>query len=44
MPATRMIVERASLVADHDYAQDNDLLAPLALTTETVEGLQDRLR
>jgi opine dehydrogenase len=44
MPATRMMVESASLVAGHDYAQDNDLLAPLALTTETVEGLQDRLR
>jgi opine dehydrogenase len=44
MPATRTMVESASLVAGRDFAQDNDLLAPLGLETETVEGLRNRLR
>lgn len=44
MPATRTMVDSASLVAGRDYAQDNDLLEPLGLASETVAGLQARLR
>jgi len=43
MPATRTLIDSASLVAGRDYAQDNDLLEPLALASETVAGLQARL-
>jgi opine dehydrogenase len=42
-PATRTIVDAASLVSGTDYRQQNDLLAPLNLPGETVAGLLARL-
>lgn len=42
-PATRTIVDAASLVNGIDYRQQNDLLAPLGLARETVAGLLARL-
>jgi len=42
-PATRTIVDAASLVSGIDFRQQNDLLAPLNLGTETVAGLLARL-
>ena len=42
-PATRTIVDAASLVNGIDYRQQNDLLAPLGLAGETVAGLLARL-
>ena len=39
MPATRMMIEVAALVSGHDFRPDNDLLLPLRLAQETVEGL-----
>jgi len=42
-PATRTIVDAASLVNGIDYRQQNDLLAPLGLASETVAGLLARL-
>ncbi|MEJ1168782.1 NAD/NADP octopine/nopaline dehydrogenase family protein [Variovorax sp. CCNWLW235] len=42
-PATRTIVDAASLVSGTDYRQQNDLLAPLNLAGETVAGLLARL-
>jgi len=42
-PATRTIVDAASLVNGVDYRQQNDLLGPLGLARETVAGLLARL-
>ena len=42
-PATRTIVDAASLVNGIDFRRENDLLAPLALAGETVAGLRARL-
>jgi len=42
-PATRTIVDAASLVNGIDYRQQNDLLEPLGLARETVAGLLARL-
>jgi opine dehydrogenase len=42
-PATRTIVDAASLVNGIDFRQQNDLLAPLGLARETVAGLLARL-
>jgi len=42
-PATRTIVDAASLVSGIDFRQQNDLLAPLGLGRETVAGLLARL-
>jgi opine dehydrogenase len=42
-PATRTIVDAASLVNGIDFRQENDLLAPLGLARETVAGLLARL-
>lgn len=42
-PATRTIVDAASLVNGIDFRQQNDLLAPLNLAGETVAGLLARL-
>lgn len=42
-PATRTIVDAASLVSGTDFRQQNDLLAPLNLAGETVAGLLARL-
>jgi opine dehydrogenase len=42
-PATRTIVDAASLVNGIDYRQQNDLLAPLGLAGETIAGLLARL-
>ena len=42
-PATRTIVDAASLVSGNDYRRQNDLLAPLKLSAETVPGLLARL-
>lgn len=42
-PATRTIVDAASLVNGIDYRQRNDLLEPLGLADETVAGLLARL-
>ena len=44
MPATRTLVDAASLIAGVDFRGENDLLAPLALERETVAGLRERLR
>jgi opine dehydrogenase len=41
-PATRTIVDAASLVNGIDFRRENDLLAPLALAGETVAGLRAR--
>lgn len=43
LPATRTLVEAASLITGRDFAADNDLLAPLALQHETVDGLLRRV-
>lgn len=43
MPATQMMIDVAGLIAGRDFALDNDLLAPLALAQETVEGLVRRV-
>ncbi|MDQ0034015.1 opine dehydrogenase [Variovorax boronicumulans] len=42
-PATRTIVDAASLVNGIDFRAQNDLLAPLGLGNETVAGLLARL-
>lgn len=42
-PATRTIVDAASLVSGTEYRQQNDLLTPLNLAGETVAGLLARL-
>jgi opine dehydrogenase len=42
-PATRTIVDAASLVNGADYRRENDLLEPLGLARETVAGLLARL-
>ena len=42
-PATRTIVDAASLVNGIDYRQRNDLLEPLGLAGETIAGLLARL-
>lgn len=42
-PATRTIVDAASLVSGTDFRQQNDLLEPLNLAGETVAGLLARL-
>jgi opine dehydrogenase len=42
-PATRTIVDAASLVNGIDFRRENDLLAPLDLANETVAGLLGRL-
>ncbi|MDQ0572784.1 opine dehydrogenase [Variovorax paradoxus] len=42
-PATRTIVDAASLVNGADYRRENDLLEPLGLARETVAGLLGRL-
>ncbi|MBT2336311.1 NAD/NADP octopine/nopaline dehydrogenase family protein [Variovorax paradoxus] len=42
-PATRTIVDAASLASGTDFRQRNDLLAPLGLGRETVAGLLARL-
>ena len=44
MPATRTLVDAASLIGGVDFRRENDLLAPLALERETVAGLRERLR
>jgi opine dehydrogenase len=43
MPATRTLIDAAALVSGHDYRHDNDLLAPLGLQSETVDGLLRRV-
>ena len=43
MPATRTMIDTAALVSGHDFRQDNDLLSPLRLAQETVEGLLRRV-
>ena len=42
-PATRTLVDAASLISGIDFRQENDLLAPLGLAGETVAGLRRRL-
>ncbi|EJL70141.1 ketopantoate reductase, partial [Variovorax sp. CF313] len=42
-PATRTIVDAASLVNGIDFRCENDLLEPLGLANETVAGLLERL-
>ncbi|VTU14267.1 Opine dehydrogenase [Variovorax sp. SRS16] len=42
-PATRTIVDAASLIGGVDYRLQNDLLEPLGLAGETVAGLRARL-
>ncbi|MET3379808.1 NAD/NADP octopine/nopaline dehydrogenase family protein [Variovorax paradoxus] len=42
-PATRTIVDAASLVNGVDFRRENDLLEPLGLANETVAGLLARL-
>ncbi|WP_198084888.1 NAD/NADP octopine/nopaline dehydrogenase family protein [Variovorax sp. E3] len=42
-PATRTIVDAASLVNGVDFRRENDLLEPLGLARETVAGLLARL-
>ena len=42
-PATRTIVDAASLVNGIDFRRENDLLEPLGLANETVAGLLARL-
>ncbi|HEY2256712.1 MAG TPA: NAD/NADP octopine/nopaline dehydrogenase, partial [Variovorax sp.] len=42
-PATRTIVDAASLVNGIDYRRENDLIEPLGLARETVAGLRARL-
>lgn len=42
-PATRTIVDAASLVNGIDYRRENDLVGPLGLADETVAGLLGRL-
>ncbi len=39
MTATQAMIDTASLIAGKDFAQGNDLLEPLALASESVEGL-----
>ena len=43
MPATRAMIDAAVLVSGYDFRQDNDLLSPLRLAQETVEGLLRRV-
>ena len=43
MPATQTLIDAASLIAGQDFAQGNDLLAPLGLAQETVAGLLQRV-
>ena len=43
MPATQVMIDAASLIAGRDFTQGNDLLAPLALAQETVDGLIRRV-
>lgn len=43
MPATQTIIDSASLIAGHDFTQDNALLAPLGLARETAAGLLARV-
>ena len=43
MQATQTMIDAASLVAGQDFAQANDLLAPLALEQESVTGLLRRV-
>lgn len=44
LPATRTVVDAVSLASGRDYAGDNDLIGPLRLATESIEGLVARLR
>lgn len=43
MPATRTVVDAASLICGQDFMAGNDLIGPLGLAQETVEGLLQRL-
>ncbi len=43
MPATRAMIDAASLVSGHDFRQDNDLLSSLGLAQETILGLLKRV-
>jgi opine dehydrogenase len=43
MPATQAVIAAASLILSRDLAQENDLLEPLALRGETVQGLLARV-
>ncbi len=43
MPATQAVVQAASLILGRDLAQENDLLGPLALHSESREGLLARV-
>ncbi|WP_205964643.1 NAD/NADP octopine/nopaline dehydrogenase family protein [Ramlibacter agri] len=42
-PATRTLVQMASMVLDRDLAAENDLIAALGLRGETLAGLQKRV-
>lgn len=42
-PATSAMIEAASLITGRDFRAENNLLAPLALGTETREGLTRRV-
>jgi opine dehydrogenase len=43
-PATRTILDAASLASGVDFRRQNDLLGPLGLAGETIDGLRARLR
>lgn len=43
MPATRTVVDAASLITGQDFAQGNGLLGPLGLAREDVQGLLRRV-
>ncbi|MEP6790050.1 MAG: NAD/NADP octopine/nopaline dehydrogenase family protein [Ramlibacter sp.] len=43
MPATAAVVQAAGLILGRDLAAENDLIAPLALGQETVQGLLARV-
>jgi opine dehydrogenase len=42
-PATQTVIAMASLVANRDFAAENDLIEPLRLKDETVSGLLERV-
>ena len=44
MPATQTVIAAASLLANRDFAAENDLIEPLRLKDETVSGLLERIR
>jgi opine dehydrogenase len=43
MPATQVMIDAAALVAGQDFRRQNDLIEPLSLAHETVEGLCRRV-